>query len=394
MSNYTRWYREGTVSGSAGSNTVNGTGTYWKTAGLNTGDILKLGGNDYEILSVKSDTQLTISGTLGNAAANSSYSIIRNFTSTPLSKIASDVAGLLNDYARFLNTEMATIYGKSAYEIAKANGFTGTEAEWLQSLIGAGQWNTLNERTLMLTATTAAHNSWWRGQELGSTITDTQLTAIRNGSFSGLWLGDHWDIVANGHTYSLKIVHFNYGRNGNNVVCLVMLGNGVTRVGLTGATDIPENRTGTYNYKTCYWRTELRPQILADIEAAIGSDKLLEHVERLPIFSDDYTLAGFESEVSKIELPTAAQLYGMPGFVGHGTGTTGTGTIQRFEPLSQNTQFAEMLFTSGHVTLTPRDMIWKNDSTGYNYVIKDFPADHYWVYSSHVNHYIPYIIVG
>ena len=176
-------------------------------------------------------------------------------------------------------------------------------------------------------------------------------------------------------------------------MCLVMPGANVPRVGLTGATDIPENRTGTYNYKTCYWRTELRPQILADIEAAIGSDKLLQHAERLPIFSDDYTLVGFESEVSKIELPTAAQLYGMPGFVGHGTGIAGTGTIQRFEPIDQNTKFAGMHFT-GHLLLTPRDMIWKNDSTGYNYITKDFPAEHYWVFSSYVNNYIPYIIVG
>ena len=151
MSNYTRWYREGTVSGSAGSSTVTGTDTYWKTAGLNTGDILKLGGNDYEILSVQSDTQLTISGTLGNAVTNSSYAIIRNFTATMSSKIASQVSGLLGDYARYLDTSMATIYGKSAYEIAKANGFTGTEAQWLESLKAAEEWTTLNDRTQILT---------------------------------------------------------------------------------------------------------------------------------------------------------------------------------------------------------------------------------------------------
>ena len=70
MSNYTRWYREGSVSATNGSSTITGTNTYWKTAGLHPGDILKLGGTDYEITGVTDDTHLTISPAFAGVAGS------------------------------------------------------------------------------------------------------------------------------------------------------------------------------------------------------------------------------------------------------------------------------------------------------------------------------------
>ena len=343
MSNYTRWYREGTVSGTAGSNTVNGTGTYWKTAGLNTGDILKLGGNDYEILSVNSDTQLTISGTLGNAATNSSYSIIRNFTSTPLSKIASDVAGLLNDYARFLNTEMATIYGKSAYEIAKANGFTGTEAEWLNSLIGAGQWDTLNARTAFINDAENAnalfragfHNSIFRGKNLGTSITAAQWTAIRNGTFDDMFVGDYWTL--GGQDYF--IAHFDYYFN---IPTLQTVGfedsNGDvlptssvhTQPASWGFSPhhiviMPRTRlalsfmntedTKDQLYGTCHYRLNKRKEFITTMSNYVGAEHLMYWVDIFPrsINTNSYGVvypSGDAEYVCQAELPNFIQLTG------------------------------------------------------------------------------------
>lgn len=49
----------------------------------------------------------------------------------------------------------------------------------------------------------------FRGKDLGSTFTDAQKEAIKDGSFKGLFLGDYWTI--GGHHY--RIADFNYFRN-------------------------------------------------------------------------------------------------------------------------------------------------------------------------------------
>ena len=148
MSTYTRWYREGTVSATAGSNVITGTDTYWETAGLNAGDILKISGTDYEILGVTDNTHLTIAGTYnGTSITDASYSIVRNFTAHMPSRIAAQVSELLLDFTKYIDTNMQSIHGKSAYEVAVQNGYTGTEAEWLESLKAAGEWAELDART-------------------------------------------------------------------------------------------------------------------------------------------------------------------------------------------------------------------------------------------------------
>ena len=304
MSDYTRWYREGTVTGSAGSNTVTGTGTYWKTAGLNTGDILKLGGTDYEILSVASDTKLTISGTLGNAASNSSYAIVRNFTATMSSKIAAQVSTLLGDYAHYLDTEMATIYGKSAYEIAKANGFTGTEAEWLSSLIGAGQWDTLNARTQFLTEinNVTAKNYFARGKNLGTAVTDAQWTAISNGKFDDMYLGDYW--VINGRTY--VIAHFGYPSQGGKTLMVYGVGAGQNCGWITS-----DNTDNDPRYTLSEWYTVYRATNEANAITDFGANHVKDWSQPYVTFDlDNHIPTSFTTCTAKAHLPSWAQVYG------------------------------------------------------------------------------------
>lgn len=58
-----------------------------------------------------------------------------------------------------------------------------------------------------LTSTGAyAHNSVARGASLGSSLTDAQSAAIRNGSFDGLYLLDYWTI----NSVNWRIVAFDY----------------------------------------------------------------------------------------------------------------------------------------------------------------------------------------
>ena len=72
------WYVTGTISVTNGAPTVYGTGTLWVDTGtLNAGDIMLVASTLYQIQSIQSNTQLTLSSNfLGTTASGLSYSII------------------------------------------------------------------------------------------------------------------------------------------------------------------------------------------------------------------------------------------------------------------------------------------------------------------------------
>jgi len=195
MSNYTRWYRDGTLGATNGSTAVTGSGTYWKSAGLNPGDMLEVNNSGlfYEIASVNSDTSITLARAYqGSTVTGAAYAIVRNFTATMPSKIAAQTAELLGDFRKYIDTDMDRITGRSAYEIAKLHGFTGTESEWLESLKGAGEITTINTKLdRIYTNNAGAHNAMYRGNNLG-VFSDAQSAAIRAGTFMDIYIGDHW----------------------------------------------------------------------------------------------------------------------------------------------------------------------------------------------------------
>ncbi len=196
MSDYTRWYTDGTASPTNGSTTVSGKGTYWLSAGLNPGDMLTFdnGQSFKEIASIVSDTSLKLARAYdGNTETDASYAIVRNFTSTMPSKIAAQTAELIHDFRKYMDNDLQKLNGKSAYEIAKANGYTGTEAQWLESLKADKEWQTLDNRSGILTYNSAwAHNSYFRGKNLGTGITAEHLAAIKAGTFTDIYPGDYF----------------------------------------------------------------------------------------------------------------------------------------------------------------------------------------------------------
>ncbi|MBQ3447528.1 MAG: collagen-like protein [Synergistaceae bacterium] len=250
MSNYTRWYRPGKVSVTSGSTAVTGSGTYWSSAGLNPGDLLTLdnGQSFCEIASINSDTSITLAQAYsGSTVSGVAYAIVRNFTATSLPMVASVTAELLGDFQKYIDTDMQKLNGKSAYElavqegytgtltswiaslkgakgdtgstgptgatgptgpqgvqgiqglsayqVAQAAGYTGTQAEWLESLKAAGEWSTLDTRTNILTYHNAlSHNRFYRDKNLGTEITTAQHNAISSGTYDGIYPGDYWTL--------------------------------------------------------------------------------------------------------------------------------------------------------------------------------------------------------
>lgn len=289
MADYTRWYRTGSVKVSNGSKIVTGYDTFWLTAGLNTGDIFSLDGvTDYEIDTVSDNSTLTLRTAFkGNTADKVSYSIVRNFTSSMQANIAANTAELLGDFRRYIDADMQSIHGKSAYELAVKNGYAGTESQWLSSLIGAGQWDTLNSRTEILNYSTAGlHNSIFRGKNLGSAFTDAQSAAIKNGTFEDIWLGDFW--LINGVRY--RIAHIDYFYNTtlwkDDYPDLEWASGETRKWRPHHVLIVPEpylaydyyntEDTKDQPYYTSYYYTVLRPQLISQLENTFGAEHLME----------------------------------------------------------------------------------------------------------------------
>ena len=137
MSSYTSWYRDGSVSAVTGSRNITGNGTYWGSAGINPGDLFTFnnGKSFTEIATVNSDTSITLATDYeGNTVTGAAYAIVRNFTATMPARIAAQVTEVVGDFKKKFDTATGTVTGKSAYEVAKDNGFVGTESQWLETL--------------------------------------------------------------------------------------------------------------------------------------------------------------------------------------------------------------------------------------------------------------------
>ena len=339
--NYTRWWRDGTIAVTKNSKAVTGMSTYWASANIDPGDIMKINGVDYEVQSVTDDTHLTLATPYtGEAGSGLGYAIVRNFTSTPQSKVAAQTSELMYDFSHFIDTEHSTITGKSAYEVAKDNGYVGTEAqwlesltaygvakkggytgtvsEWLESLKAAGEWSNANSRITNLegmkdyypecyvTDPIYKHNLHPRFKNLGTTITSAQYAAINNASFDDLYVGDYWNLSLeiDGVTkdYTAMIVE----------VGVRQLSSYANKKGLHMMLHMPNSKVPFHSeltddgvaYKNCSLRTEFIPKVVTALESCLGESHILSHTA----YIDDTTTVeadGTEHETgvdSKMEL--------------------------------------------------------------------------------------------
>ena len=204
MTNYTRWYREGTVTAQKNGTAITGSKTLWATVGLKPGDMFSIDNvTEYEVASISDDTHLTLTTPyLGESVSGSKYRIIRNWTANSSADIAAQASELLGDFARYLDSDMATITGKSAYKIACENGFAGTESEWLasldaygvavrngyagtrgqwlESLKGAGEWNNAKTRLTTLETDNTSNKSKISTLETDNTSSKSRISTLEN----------------------------------------------------------------------------------------------------------------------------------------------------------------------------------------------------------------------
>lgn len=144
----------------------------------------------------------------------------------------------------------------------------------------------------------------FRGKNLGSSLTSAQKSAIQNGSFDDLWLGDYW--VINGVNW--RIVDFNYWYNcgdtefvKNHVV--VMPDTNIH----TGKMNSTQTTAGGYVGSSMY--TSIMPTVKNIVTNAFGS-AVLSHREFLTTaVTGDYPSAGSWYD-STVELPNEIMIYG------------------------------------------------------------------------------------
>ena len=228
------WYSTGTVKLTQGSTDVIGVGTNWKNAGLKVGDVFTIDRVTlYMIASVNSNTSITLlqayAGTSGNTM---NYYVIRNFAATLQAELSAQVSQLVGEYESWRDGKVNEIaipfdfsslykgvwatgrsykaldivmYNSALYVCllahtsasgntpgtAGANNYWGSYAPAMPAGIDVLNYNNAY-----------AHNSFYRGKNLGSALTAQQSAAIRNGTFEDIYPGDYWSIPVPAYTWT------------------------------------------------------------------------------------------------------------------------------------------------------------------------------------------------
>ena len=296
---HTNWYRFGTVTINLNSDHVIGVNTKWADIGVGKGDIFTLDGvKIYEVDTVTDNTNLTLKTAFTeNSVVNAHYCIIRNFNDISTADIVAQMSELRVEMKTYIDTEMSTLQGKSAYEIAQDNGYTGTQAEWLETLKANGEWSNASSRLSTLetkTTTLEGYNAGTRLTALETLRKNCGITAPNVSNYRVVQymlcsqplfrnLGTSIDFSTLGwYTPNINNID-NYARVGDywelEVGRLIMVGisdGGGVDCALCTREPVAMNDTATTEggYKGSKMYTELLPALLADVEAEIGADHL------------------------------------------------------------------------------------------------------------------------
>lgn len=160
------------------------------------------------------------------------------------------------------------------------------------------------------------HRLVFRGKNLGTSLTIEQKTAIQNGSFSDLWLGDYW--VIGGVTW--RIVDFNYWMGSGDTELttphiVVMPDSNLD----TGAMNTSATTTGGYTGSAMYTTNMANAKTL--VTNAFG-DAVLTHREYLiNAVTSGYASGGAWTD-SGVDLPNELMIYGSHIYAAAGDGTT------------------------------------------------------------------------
>ena len=162
-----------------------------------------------------------------------------------------------------------------------------------------------------------AHNSVYRGKDLGSVVTDAQWEAIKYGTFNDLYIGDFWTI--NGVTYRIAAFDY-YLRTGDTDMTthhVTIVPDETLYNGRMNGTDVT---TGGYVGSDMY-KTGL-DQAKTIINTAFGSGHVLKHRQLLCNAVSNGKPSGISWYDSTVELMSEQNVYGGKIFCAGNDGST------------------------------------------------------------------------
>lgn len=148
------------------------------------------------------------------------------------------------------------------------------------------------------------HRMVFRGKNLGTSLTSDQLTAIQNGTFTDLWIGDYW--VINGVTWRIADFDYWYYKVHPRVIghhAVIMPDANI----VTGKMNLTATTSG--GYFGSYGRANGLVAAKTIAEAAFGSSRILATSQMLQVASTFYD-GSSQWKACSVELPSSGMIYG------------------------------------------------------------------------------------
>lgn len=191
-----------------------------------------------------------------------------------------------------------------------------------------------------------AHNSVFRGNNLGTSATEAQYAAIADGSFDDIFVGDYWTI--NNTVYRIA------GLN-------IFLHVGDTELTRNHAVIVPdknmysakmndENTTDSGYYNSVMKQKNLE-QALTQVKADFGEEHIVKHKKLLANAVNGDNPSGWEWYDTEIDLMTERQVYGSPAW--------GQAAHNGYDANTQYSRFP--LFALAPEYITNRTWYWLQD---------------------------------
>lgn len=201
-----------------------------------------------------------------------------------------------------------------------------------------------------------AHNSIYRGKNLGTSVTAEQYAAISSGKFTDLYIGDYW--VIKGVTYRIAAFDYYYNCGDTNFTkhhAVIVPDTSLYKAQMNTSNVTTGGYTGSAMYKSNL------AQAKTTIKAAFGSAHVLTKRELLTNAVNGNTPSGWAWFDSDVELMNEVQVYGSVAWGAH----DGNG----YNVASGDGQFP--LFMFDRTKLHNREDYWLRDvssATAFSYV--------------------------
>ena len=162
-----------------------------------------------------------------------------------------------------------------------------------------------SENLIPIYANAGSHNSIFRGKNLGTSFTSEMSSAIQNGTFDDLFVGDYMTI--NGTVY--RVAGFNLIKNcGDNV----SIGNNMCLVPDNALYNASMNSTNTTEgaYTNSEMRTTNLAQATTKITTDFGSSHVISYRDILANATSNGQSSGWAYTDCKVELMSEVMVYG------------------------------------------------------------------------------------